>query len=72
MLKAHTISHFTDIQERLNMMKNARGSFLVFSGFDGTDEELGFVSTNFWLYKNNDMDKSYVRRELITLSRDVV
>ncbi|XP_026206288.1 inactive all-trans-retinol 13,14-reductase [Anabas testudineus] len=47
-----------DIQDRLNMMKNARGSLLVFSGFDGTDEELGLVSTNFWMFKNNDMDKS--------------
>lgn len=47
-----------DIQERLNMMKHGRGSFLVFSGFDGTQEELDLVSTNFWLFKNNDMDKS--------------
>ncbi|KAG7227691.1 hypothetical protein INR49_029453, partial [Caranx melampygus] len=30
-----------DIQERLNMMKHGRGSFLVFSGFEGTEEELG-------------------------------
>ncbi|CAG06572.1 unnamed protein product, partial [Tetraodon nigroviridis] len=47
-----------DIQERLNLMKHGRGSFLVFSGFDGTDEELGLTSTNFWLFKDNDMDKS--------------
>ncbi|XP_058477070.1 inactive all-trans-retinol 13,14-reductase [Solea solea] len=46
------------IQERLNMMKHGRGSFLVFSGFDGTAEELDLVSTNFWLFKNNNMDKS--------------
>lgn len=50
--------HIIDIQERLNMMKHGRGSFLVFSGFDGTEEELGLESTNFWLFKNNDMDKS--------------
>ncbi|KAF3704192.1 putative all-trans-retinol 13,14-reductase [Channa argus] len=47
-----------EIQERLNMMKCGRGSFLVFCGFDGTEEELGLVSTNIWTYKNNDMDKS--------------
>ncbi|TWW82208.1 inactive all-trans-retinol 13,14-reductase [Takifugu flavidus] len=47
-----------DVQERLNMMKHARGSFLIFSGFDGTEEELGLTSTNFWMFKNNDMDKS--------------
>ncbi|XP_034050553.1 inactive all-trans-retinol 13,14-reductase [Thalassophryne amazonica] len=46
-----------DIQERLNMMKHGRGSFLVFSGFDGTEEELDLVSTNVWLFKNNDMDE---------------
>uniref|UniRef100_A0A8C5GW57 Inactive all-trans-retinol 13,14-reductase-like n=1 Tax=Gouania willdenowi TaxID=441366 RepID=A0A8C5GW57_GOUWI len=38
-----------NVQERLNMMKHGRGSFLVFSGFEGTEEELGLVSTNFWL-----------------------
>ncbi|XP_034564182.1 inactive all-trans-retinol 13,14-reductase [Notolabrus celidotus] len=47
-----------DVQERVNMMKHGRGSFLVFSGFDGTEEELGLESTNFWLFKDNDMDKS--------------
>ncbi|XP_055005889.1 inactive all-trans-retinol 13,14-reductase [Boleophthalmus pectinirostris] len=52
------ISVQKEMQERLNMMKHGRGSFLVFSGFDGTQEELGLVSTNFWLFKNNDMDKS--------------
>ncbi|KAM8887768.1 inactive all-trans-retinol 13,14-reductase [Synchiropus picturatus] len=47
-----------EIRQRLSMMKHGRGSFLVFSGFDGTAEDLGLVSTNFWLFKNNDMDKS--------------
>lgn len=51
-------SHVIDVQERLNMMRHGRGCFLVFSGFDGTQEELGLQSTNFWLFKNNDMDKS--------------
>lgn len=72
MLQSDTLCRITDIQERLNMMRNARGSLLVFSGFNGTDEELGLVSTNFWLFKNNDMDKSYVCRELIILNRDAV
>lgn len=54
----YELYHVIDIQERLNMMKHGRGSFLVFSGFDGTEEELGLESTNFWLFKNNDMDKS--------------
>ncbi|XP_076008262.1 inactive all-trans-retinol 13,14-reductase-like [Genypterus blacodes] len=46
------------VQDRLKPMKHGRGSFLVFSGFDGTTEELGLTSTNFWLYKNNDMNQS--------------
>lgn len=57
-----------EIQERLNMMKPGRGSFLVFSGLDGTKEELGLVSTNFWLFKNNDMDKSM--DDFFALSKD--
>ncbi|CAG5958664.1 unnamed protein product, partial [Menidia menidia] len=56
------------IQDRLNMMKHGRGSFLVFSGFDGTQEELGLVSTNFWLFKNNDMDKSM--EEFFAMSKE--
>uniref|UniRef100_A0A3P9LN49 Si:ch1073-13h15.3 n=1 Tax=Oryzias latipes TaxID=8090 RepID=A0A3P9LN49_ORYLA len=57
-----------EIQDRLNMMKHGRGSLLVFSGFDGTEEELGLVSTNFWLYKDNDMDKSM--DEFFALSKE--
>ncbi|XP_031615996.1 inactive all-trans-retinol 13,14-reductase [Oreochromis aureus] len=57
-----------DIQQRLNMMKHGRGSLLVFSGFDGTKEELGLVSTNFWLFKDNDMDKSM--EDFFALSRE--
>lgn len=49
---------FLDVQKRVNMMKHGRGSFLVFSGLDGTAEELGLVSTNYWLFKNNDLDQS--------------
>ncbi|XP_036429269.1 inactive all-trans-retinol 13,14-reductase [Colossoma macropomum] len=45
-----------EIQKRLDMMKPGRGSFLVFSGFDATAEELGINSTNLWLFENNDMD----------------
>ncbi|XP_072523448.1 inactive all-trans-retinol 13,14-reductase-like [Salminus brasiliensis] len=45
-----------EIQKRLEMMKPGRGSLLVFSGFDATQEELGISSTNLWLFKTNDMD----------------
>lgn len=42
------------------MMKHGRGTVLVFAGFDATQEELGIVSTNSWLYKTNDMDDMLV------------
>ncbi|XP_030630929.1 inactive all-trans-retinol 13,14-reductase [Chanos chanos] len=45
-----------EIQERLSTMKLGRGSFLMFLGFDATAEELDIVPTNFWLFKDNDMD----------------
>ncbi|XP_017289341.1 inactive all-trans-retinol 13,14-reductase [Kryptolebias marmoratus] len=57
-----------DVQKRLSTMKHGRGSFLVFCGFDGTEEELGLVSTNFWLFKDNDMDKSM--EEFFALSKE--
>ncbi|KAM6951875.1 inactive all-trans-retinol 13,14-reductase [Aplochiton taeniatus] len=57
-----------DIKDRLDMMRHGRGSFLVFSGFDGTQEDLGIVSTNFWLYKNNDLDTSM--DEFFALSKE--
>ncbi|XP_019901847.1 inactive all-trans-retinol 13,14-reductase isoform X2 [Esox lucius] len=57
-----------DIQERINLLKHGRGSFLVFSGFDATQEELDIVSTNTWLFKNNDMDGSM--EEFFALSKE--
>ncbi|KAI4878480.1 hypothetical protein NFI96_018340 [Prochilodus magdalenae] len=45
------------IQKRLDMMKPGRGCFLIFSGFDATQEELGISSTTLWLFKTNNMDE---------------
>lgn len=45
-----------EIQSLLGMVRHGMGSFLVFVGLDGTKEELGIVSTNFWMYKDNDLD----------------
>lgn len=45
-----------EIQSVLGMVRHGMGSFLVFVGLDGTKEELGIVSTNFWMYKDNDLD----------------
>ena len=42
------------------MMKPGRGSLLVFSGFDATEEELGINSSNLWLFKSNDLDEMLV------------
>uniref|UniRef100_A0A8D0D3T6 All-trans-retinol 13,14-reductase-like n=1 Tax=Sander lucioperca TaxID=283035 RepID=A0A8D0D3T6_SANLU len=45
-----------EIQSLLGLVRHGMGSFLVFVGLDGTKEELGIVSTNFWMYKDNDLD----------------
>ncbi|KAJ8364690.1 hypothetical protein SKAU_G00135210, partial [Synaphobranchus kaupii] len=59
-----------EIQDRLDMMKHGRGSFLVFIGFDATQEELEIVPTNFWLFKSNDMDSMI--DNFFSLSREEV
>ncbi|KAI4821847.1 hypothetical protein KUCAC02_007425 [Chaenocephalus aceratus] len=45
-----------EIQSLLGLVRHGMGCFLVFVGLDGTKEELGIVSTNFWMYKDNDLD----------------
>ncbi len=45
-----------EIQSLLKMVHHGMGSFLVFVGLDGSKEELGIVSTNFWMYKDNDLN----------------
>lgn len=47
---------YAEIQSLLDMVRHGMGSFLVFVGLDGSKEELGIVSTNFWMYKDNDLD----------------
>jgi len=46
-----------DVQKRLGIMKHCKGSLLVFCGFEGTQEELDLVSSNFFLLKNNQLDQ---------------
>lgn len=38
------------------MVRHGMGSFLVFVCLDGSKEDLGIVSTNFWMYKDSDLD----------------
>uniref|UniRef100_H3B1Q8 Si:ch1073-13h15.3 n=1 Tax=Latimeria chalumnae TaxID=7897 RepID=H3B1Q8_LATCH len=45
------------IQSQLSMVQHGMGSFLVFVGIKGTKEELGLKSTNYWVYKHNDLDE---------------
>uniref|UniRef100_A0AAQ4RS67 Amine oxidase domain-containing protein n=1 Tax=Gasterosteus aculeatus aculeatus TaxID=481459 RepID=A0AAQ4RS67_GASAC len=58
------------IQSLLGLVRHGMGSFLVFVGLDGTKEELGIVSTNFWMYKDNDLDTLMERYS--SLSREQV
>ncbi|XP_044037978.1 all-trans-retinol 13,14-reductase-like [Siniperca chuatsi] len=59
-----------EIRSLLRMVRHGMGSFLVFVGLDGTKEELGIVSTNFWMYKDNDLDSLMERYS--SLSREQV
>ncbi|XP_010872700.2 inactive all-trans-retinol 13,14-reductase [Esox lucius] len=45
-----------DIQALLGKVKHGMGNFLVFVGLNGTKEELGISSMNYWMYKHNDLD----------------
>uniref|UniRef100_A0A3B4A526 Amine oxidase domain-containing protein n=1 Tax=Periophthalmus magnuspinnatus TaxID=409849 RepID=A0A3B4A526_9GOBI len=58
------------IKSLLGMVRHGMGSFLVFVGLDGTKEELGIVSTNFWMYKDNNLDELMERYS--SLSREEV
>ncbi|XP_029946466.1 all-trans-retinol 13,14-reductase-like [Salarias fasciatus] len=59
-----------EVRSLLGMVRHGMGSFLVFVGLDGTKEELGIVSTNFWMYKDNDLDS--LMEQYASLSRDQV
>ncbi|CAK6980312.1 all-trans-retinol 13%2C14-reductase-like [Scomber scombrus] len=59
-----------EIHSLLGMVRHGMGSFLVFVGLDGTKEELGIVSTNFWMYKDNDLDS--LMEKYSSLSREEV
>ncbi|XP_063072469.1 all-trans-retinol 13,14-reductase-like [Engraulis encrasicolus] len=54
----------------LSMVQHGMGSFLVFVGLEGTQEELGIVPTSFWMYKDNDLDQLMERYS--SLGRDEV
>ncbi|KAM9783801.1 all-trans-retinol 13,14-reductase-like [Syngnathus typhle] len=64
------IQQKSEIQSLLSMVRHGMGSFLVFVGLDGTKEELGIVSTNFWMYKDSDLDT--LMEQYSSLTRDQV
>ncbi|XP_021411893.2 all-trans-retinol 13,14-reductase-like [Oncorhynchus mykiss] len=59
-----------DVQALLGRMQHGMGNFLVFVGLDGTKEELGITSMNYWMYKENDLDTLMERYS--SLSREEV
>ncbi|XP_015831841.1 all-trans-retinol 13,14-reductase [Nothobranchius furzeri] len=59
-----------EIQSVLGMVRHGMGSFLVFVGLDGTKEDLDIVPTNFWMYKDNDLNSLMER--YCSLSREQV
>uniref|UniRef100_A0A8C8SMJ1 Amine oxidase domain-containing protein n=1 Tax=Pelusios castaneus TaxID=367368 RepID=A0A8C8SMJ1_9SAUR len=58
------------IQSMLTMVQHGMGSFLVFVGLQGTTEELGIKSSNYWIYPHNDLDEMMAR--YAALSREEV
>ncbi|XP_053706662.1 all-trans-retinol 13,14-reductase-like [Synchiropus splendidus] len=60
------IQEKSEVQSLLGMVRHGMGSFLVFVGLDGTKEELGIPSTNFWMYKENDLDTLMERYSLLS------
>ncbi|XP_075999201.1 all-trans-retinol 13,14-reductase-like [Genypterus blacodes] len=59
-----------EVQSLLGLVRHGMGSFLVFVGLDGSKEELGIASTNFWMYKDNDLDS--VMERYSSLNREQV
>ncbi|KAM9779955.1 inactive all-trans-retinol 13,14-reductase-like [Neosynchiropus ocellatus] len=60
------IQEKSEVKSLLGMVRHGMGSFLVFVGLDGTKEELGIPSTNFWMYKENDLDTLMERYSLLS------
>lgn len=56
MFRAGCLLKCVEVKSLLSMVRHGMGSFLVFVGLDGSKEDLGIVSTNFWMYKDNDLD----------------
>nr|XP_009680575.1 PREDICTED: all-trans-retinol 13,14-reductase [Struthio camelus australis] len=56
------------IQSQLRLVKHGEGGFSIFVGLNGTKEELGLESTNYFIYPGNDLDEMMQR--YLTSSRD--
>ncbi|XP_066497737.1 all-trans-retinol 13,14-reductase-like [Hoplias malabaricus] len=59
-----------EVESLLALVRPGMGSFLVFVGLDGNKEDLGIVSTSFWMYKHNDLDQ--LMDQYSSLSREEV
>ncbi|XP_078079080.1 all-trans-retinol 13,14-reductase-like [Mustelus asterias] len=45
------------IRSQLDMVQHSMGSLLVFVGLKGTTEDLGLKTTNYWIYRSNNLDE---------------
>ncbi|XP_059690806.1 all-trans-retinol 13,14-reductase [Gavia stellata] len=57
-----------EIQSQLRMVTHGEGGFTVFVGLNGSKEELGLESTNYFMYSGNDLDE--IMNRYLTSSRD--
>ncbi|XP_078080088.1 all-trans-retinol 13,14-reductase-like [Mustelus asterias] len=58
------------IQSQLNMVQHGVGGFSMFVGLDGSKEELGLKATNYWFFRENDLDE--LCNKYLTLSKEDV
>ncbi|NXA57330.1 RETST reductase, partial [Nothocercus julius] len=57
-----------EIQAQLRLVTHGEGGFSVFVGLNGTKEELGLESTNYFIYRGNDLDQ--LMRRYLESSRE--
>ncbi|NXD18227.1 RETST reductase, partial [Nothocercus nigrocapillus] len=57
-----------EIQAQLRLVTHGEGGFSVFVGLNGTKEELGLESTNYFIYRGSDLDQ--LMRRYLESSRE--
>ncbi|CAI5676132.1 unnamed protein product [Oreochromis niloticus] len=62
------------IQKQLSMLKHGEGGLSVFMGLNGTKEELGLKSDNYWIFAENNFDElvgNYMKKDREEAAKNV-